>query len=131
MNPFLEEQVREAMIKSIQENFLGKMCTVLTDSCAVPLKDPTEHANYYSGIMVGVDPSGVWLKHPKFSTVAFFSFPLQGIVEEQKIDSSDPRYAKIKEEVEKKKSPPKPAPVGNQVISVDEISARIRASKNV
>ncbi len=132
-NPFLEDNIREDMVKAIRTNFLGKICTVLTPHSAIPLKDPIQHSQYYTGELVGVDASGVWVKHPQNGTLAFFLFPLQGIVEEQQISPEDPRYQKIKEEMEKKEKAKtslvkKP---DSAVISVDELSARLRASKNV
>lgn len=124
------------MVKSLKDNFLGKVCTILTQSCAIPFKSPMEHSQYFSGILVGVDPSGVWLKSPLYGTLAFFSFPIQGIVEETKVDPTDPRYQKIKEELDKKEKPkvapqarPKPSQGTTPVISVDELSARLKASK--
>ncbi len=134
MNPFLDDGIRESMVKSIQENFLGKVCTILTESSAIPFKNAMDHSQYYSGIMIGADLSGVWLKHPQNGTLSFFSYPLQGIVEEQYIAPGDPRHEKVKEEMAKSKVAPQvrqkpPQSATNQVISVDELSARLRASK--
>jgi len=125
MNQFL------SISNSIKENFLGRICTILTNSSALPLKDYIQHSQYYTGEVVGVDESGVWIKHPQNSTLAFFCFPIQGIVEEQYIPANDPRHEKIKEEISSKKEKAVPKPTGTAFIDTNDISARIRAAKNL
>jgi hypothetical protein len=92
--------------------FIGKVCTILTTSVALPIKDALSGALYFSGLVAKVDDNGIWIQQLETNTMSYFTFPIVGIVQEQAVAKSDPNYEKIKEEIEKQKpvAPPKPVP---------------------
>lgn len=114
------------LTKNLQANFVGRICTILTNPVSLPFKDAVQHSQFFTGKLEHVDDYGVWLRHVHTNTMAFYSFPLVGIVEEQVIPNSDPRAEKIKEGL-KKKDPPKPS----QFIPIESLTKIVRDSKGV
>ena len=104
-------------IFKLKEKFLGKVCTILSNQIAVPIKDHVQHSQYFTGMVTDIDIHGIWLKHLNINTYAFYQFPIVGIVEEQFIPEGDPRTEKIKEGL-KGKQPQK----ASQFIPVDQLT---------
>lgn len=111
------------MIELLSKNYLGKICTILTPPVAVPL-DARTHARYFTGKVVGVDKYGIWIEHPDVKTIAFFSYPITGIVEEERIAPGSQKYEEIKQHLEKQKTPS--VVKKNSIISVDELTAKLK-----
>ena len=125
--------------EAVATHFLGKIVTVITHATTLPLKDGIAHAEFFSGEVVRVDRFGVYLKHPVLGTLAFYTFPLVGIVEEQHVPKTDPRYEQIKTEVARKDeerrqpSAPKTVVPPNQFVNVAELKqslAKATAGRN-
>jgi hypothetical protein len=117
------------MVKQF-ERFLGKVCTVLTQSVSFPFTNPRQHAEYFTGIVKEVNTYGILIEHPKTNDLAFFSFPVVGIVEEQAVAKNDPNYEKIREEIEQKQKPkavPKPLPPN--YLSLEDMTAMAKQAK--
>lgn len=114
--------------------FLDRVCTVLTGPIGLHITDPVRHAQYFTGKVISVDDSGIWLEHLQAKTMAYFSLPVVGILEEQFIPEDDPRSDKIKKELEKKKEQPRrplPPPQGmSQYIPLDQLTKVVKEGKN-
>lgn len=93
------------MIENYQK-FIGKVCTILTQPVSFPFKDGSQFAEFFSGKVINVDKFGIWVQHVNAHTMAFFTHPIVGIIEEQTVLKNDPRYEKIKTELEGKQKPP-------------------------
>lgn len=117
------------------ERFLGKICTVLTQTVSFPFTNPQQHAEFFSGLVTEINPSGIFLKNINSNTMAFYTFPIVGIVEEQTVAKSDVNYEKIKQVIEQQKRPverPRPAPAPN-ITSVEDLTKmaqRIKSAKS-
>jgi len=113
--------------------FLGKICTILTSAVAFPFRggDGIQHAQFFTGTVKEISEHGILIKHIHTDTVAFYTFPIVGIVEEQVVLKTDPNYEKLETEVKKKNAPRPaiPAPTGNMV-SVEEMTRMARAIKH-
>ena len=93
--------------------FVGKVCTILTTPIALPIKDSFVAAQYFTGQVTEIDNNGIWIKHIPTGDMSYFSFPIVGIVQEQYVPETDPNHDKLKEEIQKTKSPPTKIPPGN------------------
>jgi hypothetical protein len=110
--------------------FVGKICTVMTGPTSFPFRDVTKHADYFSGLVTDVNEEGIFIKNLNFNTLAFYAFPIVGIVEEQVVAKSDPNFEKVKNEIEKTKPPvrkPAVAP-SNNFLSIEEMT---KMAKNI
>ena len=85
------------MIEHYQD-FVGKVCTILTTPTSFPFVDPRQYADFFTGRVMEISRHGVVIQNLKNLTKAFFSFPIVGIVEEQVITEKDPRFAQVKEQ---------------------------------
>lgn len=115
------------MINKEYEKFKGKICTIITQPTSFPFRDAKQHSEFFSGEVVNISEYGITIKHLNIGTLAFYAYPLIGIVEEQTISKTDPNYTKIKEQVEKQKEPKpiatKPqVPPANNFMSVEEMT---------
>lgn len=64
--------------------FVGKYVTVITNHPSISLKDPVQYAEYFSGFCDEITVNGIWLKHHKIKTRAFFNnVNIIGVIEEQ------------------------------------------------
>jgi hypothetical protein len=122
------------MIAKQFERFLNKPCTILTRDIGFPFTGPIQHSQYFSGLVKEVNQYGVLIEHLQTKTLAFFAFPIVGIVEEQTVTKDNPNYEKIKEELEQKKKPtPKPVPAQrptpNNYLSVEEMTKMAKQIK--
>lgn len=87
------------------EYFMGKVCTIITSSTNLPLKDPLEACQYFTGQVVQIDESYIWVKHLNTGRMGCFIQPVIGIVEEQTIQKDDPSIGELKNQVTKYKKP--------------------------
>jgi hypothetical protein len=93
-----------------------------------------QHSQFFTGKVETVDNYGIWLRHLNSDTIAFYSFPIVGIVEEQIVSQEDPRAEKIKEEIkkqnEKKAEAKKPMPRPNQqFIPLESLTKMIKKNQ--
>lgn len=111
----------------LKENFLNKICTVLTHATNLQCKDAVQFAQFFTGKVVDINEYGVWLQNLHNNTYGFFAFPIIGIVEEQNIPENDPRAEQIKEML-KKKTPQANSPRGN-FIPIESLTKMVKDSK--
>ncbi len=119
-------------IELLNANFLGKVCTILTSATSLPVQDAIGHSRYFTGKVKRIDQFGVWVENLLDGTVSFFSFPIVGMVEEKSVSKEDPRYEKLKADVEKqreKKSPPAAKKLPSSFIDVEELMASVGVKK--
>jgi hypothetical protein len=107
--------------------FVGKLCTILTQPVSFPFRDGKQHSEFFTGRVTAVDRFGIWMKHLNTDTIAFFTHPIIGIIEEQFIPKDDPRYEKIKSELESKQKPL--LPKSNNYVSVEELTEMAKKLK--
>jgi hypothetical protein len=102
-------------IKKLQEQFVGKVCTVLTTGIAKSDFADHQFADFFTGIVESIDEDGVFTRHHVTGCKNFYTMQcVVGIVEEQVIDENNPEYQNIVEEI--KKNPPKNP---NGIIEID------------
>lgn len=90
--------------KKLQE-FVGKVCSVLTSAVAKPNFSDVQFSDFFVGIIEEISEDGIFAKHPMTGCLCFYSWPhVVGIFQEQVIDQTDPQYENILSEI--KKSPP-------------------------
>lgn len=117
-------------VQLLSEGFLGKICTVLTNSSVLPVKDAVQHSQYFTGEVQRIDRYGIWVKHITSGTMGFFAFPIVGIVEEQVIAQDDPRHEKLKEEVQKQKAGKPAFQKPGTFMSVEDLVATVKKKVN-
>lgn len=114
----------------LREKFLNKVCTILCHQTSYPFKDGIEYSEFFTGLIEDIDESGVWLRHLKVKTLAFFAFPIVGIVEEQVLQKGDPIIEKIKES-NKPKPIMKPPIIGQTTfVPVESLTKLVRDAKD-
>lgn len=120
----------------LYDKFLGKICTILIDPAKFPFKldNPKKHAEFFTGLVVGIDNAGILIKNLNTNAQAYYAFPIIGIIEEQVVAKTDPNYEKIKDELEQKKKPapvpPKPAPPLNLSLEdMTKMAKQIKANR--
>ena len=118
-----------ALLQNLTENFLGKICTIITQDIALPIKDPIVAAQYFTGEVTSIDYDGIWIKHMLSKTKAFYAFPLIGIVEEKVVAANDPMHEKITQDIIKvEKKPAAKAPVNN-FVGIDELREKVKKAQ--
>ena len=116
------------------EYFIDKICTILTQPVNKNFADKIEHANFFTGLVKKIDrfPNGIsliWLEHLQTKSLSAFNLSMVvGILEEQVIKESDPRYSKLKEEAEKIKKPAAPSPFtkSGDFVPVEDLTKLIK-----
>ena len=109
---------------------MDKFCTVLTRQTTALIKNGVDHASYFSGKVIDIDDFGVYIESPKDQTVAVFSFPLVGIVQEPFFAKDSPKAQEIKKELIKKNSPSDLIDPNEITKKLAELKARAEAVKN-
>lgn len=118
-----------SLLQNLTENFLGKICTVITQSISLPIKDPIVAAQYFTGEVIAIDYDGIWIRHMLSNTKAFYAFPVVGIVEEKVVSSNDPLHEKITKDIHKtEKVAPKVAPANN-FVGIDELREKVKKAQ--
>ena len=96
-------------IKKLQEQFVGKICTVLTVGISKSNFNDIQFADFFTGFIESVDEDGVWTRHHLSGCKNFYPLiHVVGIMEEQVVEENDPEYKKIKEKVENTPTENKP-----------------------
>lgn len=91
-------------LKKLQD-FVGKVCSILTTSVSKPNFTDVQFSDFFVGIIEEISEDGIFAKHPMTGCLAFYSWPqVVGIFQEQVIDQTDPQYETILSEI--KKAPP-------------------------
>lgn len=120
-----------SLLQNLTENFLGKICTVITQSISLPVKDPIVAAQYFTGEVISIDYDGIWIKHMLSSTKAFYAFPLIGIVEEKVVASNDPLHEKITQDINKAEKKPTPkSATANNFVGIDELREKVKKAQS-
>ena len=94
------ENMKLTTIKKMNEIFAGKICTILTLStnknstkCSYTEQQFTD---FFTGIVESVDEDGIFVSHALTHCKSWFPLAnIVGILEEQTIDDSDPRYEEL------------------------------------
>lgn len=87
------------------QDFVGKVCSILTSSVAKPNFSDTQFSDFFVCIIEEISEDGIFAKHPMTGCMSFFTWPkVVGIFQEQVIDQTDPQYENILAEI--KKAPP-------------------------
>ena len=89
-------------IKRLQDNFVGKVCTILTTTIAKTNFQDTQFADFFTGIIESLDDDGIFAKHHITGCKNFYTWNhVVGLLEEQVIEESNPKFKEIMEEVKK------------------------------
>ena len=91
------------IIKKLQSNFLGKICTILTKPIAQ--RDFSDHqfADFFTGVIDEIDDDGIFTTHTLTGCKNFYKMSeVIGIIEEQVLNDEDPKHQKIITELKEK-----------------------------
>ena len=90
-------------IKKLQQKFVGRICTILTNTVAKKDFSDQQFADFFTGVIDEIDDDGVFTTHVLTGCKNFYFFSqIIGIVEEQVLDKNNPEHAKIIEKVKDK-----------------------------
>jgi len=90
-------------IKKLQQKFVGRICTILTNTVAKKDFSDQQFADFFTGVIDEIDDDGVFTTHVLTGCKNFYFFSqIIGIVEEQVLDENNPEHAKIIEKVKDK-----------------------------
>lgn len=90
-------------IKKLQQKFVGRICTILTNTVAKKDFSDQQFADFFTGVIDEIDDDGVFTTHVLTGCKNFYFFSqIIGIVEEQVLDQNNPEHAKIIEKVKDK-----------------------------
>ena len=96
-------------IKKLHEQFVGKICTVLTTGVSKSNFSDIQFADFFTGFIESIDEDGVWTRHHLSGCKNFYPMAfLVGIMEEQVVQEDDPEYGKLVEKIEKTPQESKP-----------------------
>lgn len=134
-------------IKKLQQNYVGKIATVLTIGIGKTLTDQ-QFADFFTGRVDAIDEDGIYTTHALTGCKNFFAFPhVIGILEEQVITEDNPEYHNLVEEVKKKQEkrqaqqvppnlyitepPPGAPPPPSQYAEIDVMADLARQAKEI
>ena len=106
--------------------FLGKVCTILTNQTTKQFSDE-QHVNIFTGIVEEINDFGIWiLMLPQRKRIAYFQFPIIGIIEEEVIPITDEEEKKIREKyaTENIQTPP------NNLVTLGGLKEMVNKIKN-
>lgn len=112
-------------IKKLQQKFVGKVCTILTNQVAKTNFSDQQFADFFTGVIDELDEDGIFTTHVLTGCRNFYTFSqIVGIVEEQFLDENNPEHAKIIEEVKDKvQKPPKTSKTtSDQFIDIEDLA---------
>ena len=96
-------------VKRLQEQFIGKICTVLTTGVSKSNFSDIQFADFFTGFIESIDDDGVWTRHHVSGCKNFYPMAfVVGIMEEQVVQEGDPDYEKIVEKIDKTPAESKP-----------------------
>jgi|688.fasta_scaffold653293_2 hypothetical protein len=89
-------------IKKLQEQFVNKVCTVLTTGIGKNNLQDHQFADFFTGIVESIDEDGIFTRHHLTGCKNFYSMQfVVGLLEEQVIDENNPEYENIVNQVKK------------------------------
>jgi hypothetical protein len=89
-------------VKKLQDEFVGKVCTVLTTGIAKPDLQDVQFAQFFTGMVDAIDEDGVWVRQMGRSGKNFFAMPYVVSISEEEVetlDPSEPEHAKVIEKI--------------------------------
>lgn len=93
------------IIKKLQSNFLGKICTILTKPIAKQDFSDHQFADFFTGVIDEIDDDGIFTTHTLTGCKNFYRMSeVIGIIEEQVLNDEDPKHQKIITELKEKQS---------------------------
>lgn len=97
----MELKMKALTTKKLQETFLNKICTIITTTVNKTNFDDEQFSDFFTGLVESLDEDGVFIKHHITACKSFYAWNyIVGILEEQVIEQSDPRYKEITEKIE-------------------------------
>jgi hypothetical protein len=89
-------------IKKLQEQFTGKVCTILTVTVNKVNFTDQQFFDFFTGRIDSIDEDGIFARHHITGCVNFYCFEhITGVLEEQIIEETDPKYTQIVEDIKK------------------------------
>jgi len=98
------DNMKITTLKKMQD-FVGKVCTILTSSVCKPNFTDIQFPDFFLGIVESIDEDGIFAKHPMTGCQSFYNWiHVVGVFQEQVILEDDPQYEELVKEI--KKAPP-------------------------
>jgi hypothetical protein len=115
--------MKTTLIKKLQEQFTGKICTVLTVGIGKNNLQDHQFADFFTCIVELIEEEGIFTKHHITGCNNFYAMQfVVGIMEEQVIRETDPDYDEIIKEI---KNPPVKSEPPPTILGVDPESTYI------
>lgn len=90
-------------IKKLQQNFIGKICTILTHPVAKRDFNDRQFADFFTGVVDEIEEDGIMTRHTLTGCKNFYFFEnIIGIMEEQVLNEDNPEHQKIIQQVKEK-----------------------------
>jgi hypothetical protein len=94
--------MKSLTIKKLQDAFVGRVCTILTTTIAKTNFQDTQFSDFFTGIIESLDEDGVFAKHHMTGCKNFYTWNhIVGLLEEQVIEETNPKYQEIIQEIKK------------------------------
>jgi len=123
----LSEELTEEL-----QYFVGKVCTVLTGPMAMPVDDKSL-STWFTMQIDGVDGEAIVGTDIRRGTKQVFFHPVIGIVEEEVLTESDPRYEKLQEQAKSavlQKQALQAASAEAKTVQIDQLQEQAAAMKS-
>lgn len=116
--------MKQSTLKKLSENFLGKICTILTKPVAKHNFSDPQFADFFTGVIDSIDEDGIFTTHTLTGCKNFYIFDkIVGILEEQVLDDKNPDHQKIISDMIKSKEKQTNSATNNsEFINIDELS---------
>lgn len=96
------DDMKAQTVKKLQV-FVGKVCTVLTNSVCKQNFTDVQFPDFFVGLIESIDEDGIFSKHPLTGCLNFYSWiHVVAVFQEQVIEENDPRYEQIMKEIKSK-----------------------------
>jgi hypothetical protein len=90
-------------LKKLQAQFVGKICTILTNPLAKTNFSDTQFSDFFTGVIDSLDEDGIFATHPVTACKNFYNLAnVVGIIEEQVLYEDNPEHAEIIKQVKEK-----------------------------
>ena len=116
--------MKQSTLKKMSENFLGKICTILTNPVAKHNFSDPQFADFFTGVVDFIDDDGIFTTHTLTGCKNFYRFDkIIGILEEQVLNDKNPEHQKIITDMIKSKEKQTNGATNNsEFINIDELS---------
>lgn len=105
--------MKATIIKKLSDQFVNKVCTILTTGIGKNNFNDHQFADFFTGIVESIDEDGIFTRHHLTGCKNFYSMEfVVGIIEEQVIEESNPEYENIVNQVKNKTYENKPVIMG-------------------